>query len=252
MVKTGALGSKKDESEYVKQVSGLAKIKSGDEQCEVTFLETTNKFGNGEVFKKFALDDLPKFPKIHPQTEATYKIRLQQDALQIESIFPANGRFQAILVDMGRRPEQDAAPIPYEGKPYKEGMIPPMMFFAVYKITAGPMKGAQAPYFLHYKFMDDGQGMTTFKGDADNVKATRLHQLIDWANRHGLIDDVIQWPEDGNILPVLLNRALEKKVTVNLEVKNGWISELVDADNYGPSEEEQGTPATKSDDDSDL
>lgn len=240
MAKTGALGHKEN-SEYVPQVSGLATIKTGETKAKVTFDESSKEFDNGTSTKTVPLGELPKFPKIQPNSENKYRVRLNKEGDQIDSIFPAEGHFMAKVIDMGRRKDAESEPEPYEkvfgvGTPKESHHLE---FFPIYKITQKGMKGAQAPYFLHYKFDDDGKGFTTFYGNPDNPKATRLLQLIDWCNKHGVIDEPISWPEDGNICPELLERALEADREVEIIVKDGYIKELLSVGDYGNDEESE-------------
>lgn len=247
--RTGALGHKEN-SEYVPQVGGMATIKTGEKFALVTFEDGNKKFENGTNQKKIKLEDLPKYPKIGPGSEEKrYRIRLNKDGDAVESIFPAEGHFYAKIIDFGRRPKEDEDPQPYE-KVYQQGTPKEsrhLEFYATYKITKGGMKNASAPYFLHYKFDDRGDGFATFIGNPDNAKATRLIQLIEWANKHGLIDEEIPWPEDGNILPTLLERALDTDREVEIIVKDGWINDILSTGSYedGSDEEEEEKPKAK-------
>jgi len=233
-LKTGALGSK--QSEYVKRVGGLATIKVGEKFCFVKFEDSNVKFADGSSAKKIPLSELPKFPKLQvtPQGQEPphYRVRLNPDATEIESITPASGKFSAKLFDFGRQ-SPDVDPVPYE-KRYKDEK-PYMAFNALFKITKGAMKGAIVSYFLHYKF-DEDNGNTTFVGNPDNPKATRLVQLIKFCNALGMIDDVIPWPEDGNVLPTLLERGLEADREVQILIQDGYMSEIIEEENYGDAE----------------
>lgn len=247
MAKTGAFGFK-DNNEYTPQVSGLATIKTGEQFALVTFDDNSKTFDNGTSKKKIKLEDMPKYPRLQTNTENHYRVRLNKDGDQVESIFPAEGHFVAKVIDMGRRPKDDEPPQPYE-KVFGQGTPKEshhLEFYVTYKVSKGPLKNATAPYFLHYKFDGTADGFATFSGNPDNPKATRLLQLIDWCNKHGVIDDQIAWPEDGNILPELLDRAIESDREVELIVKDGYIKELLAVGGYGDSEpEEDEKPAPK-------
>ena len=101
MAKTGALKSKMD-SEYTPQVSGLARVKVGETFALVTFEDTSKEFDNGKNVKKIALADMPKFPKLQPNTEKVYRVRLNKEGDLVDSLFPAEGHFVAKVIDMGR------------------------------------------------------------------------------------------------------------------------------------------------------
>jgi len=234
-VNTGKLGYKAS-SDFQRKVSGLATIKVGENKCLVTFEDNNKHFSDGTNSHKFNLDELPKFPHLQQtpkdQEPPHYRVRLNQDATEIESITPANGKFTAKLFDFGR--QTDADPLPFE-KVFKEGTPQEsrhLEFTALYKISRGAMKGAVAVYYLHYKFADE-EGFARFEGNPENPKATRLHQLIQFCNAHKMIDDVIQWPEDGNVLPVLLERGLEADNEVNILLKDGYVNEIVQEEFYG-------------------
>lgn len=246
MAKTGALGHKEN-SEYTPQVSGLATIKTGEQFAMVTFEDGSKEFDNGTNKKKISLADLPKYPKLPTNSEKRYRVRLNKEGDQIDSIFPAEGHFVAKVIDMGRRPNEGDEPQPYE-KVFGQGTPKEsrhLEFFVVYKVSKGPLKNATAPYFLHYKFDDRGDGFTTFSGNPDNPKATRLLQLIDWCNKHNTIDEDIPWPEDGNVLPLMLERALESDREVELIVKDGYIKELLEIGSYGDDEPDDEKPKAK-------
>lgn len=248
MAKVGAFGFK-DNNEYTPQVSGLATIKVGESFALVTFEDASKEFDNGTNKKKIALGDMPKSPKLQPNTEKRYRVRLNKEGDQIDSLFPAEGHFVAHVYDAGRRPKEDEEPQPYE-KVFGQGTPKEsrhLEFYFMYKITKGPLKGATAPYFLHYKFDDNGDGFATFTGNPDNPKATRLMQLIDWCNKHIEMEEQIPWPEDGNIVPALLERALEADREVEIIVKDGYIKELMAIDSYDgePEDEKPAKPASK-------
>lgn len=251
--KTGAFGFK-ESNEYTPQTAGMATIKVGETFALVTFEDGSKEFDNGTNKKKIKLEDMPKFPKLASGTEKRYRVRLNKEGDMIDSLFPAEGHFVAKVIDAGRRKEKDSEPEPYEkvfglGTPKESRHLE---FYVTYKVTKQAMKGATAPYFLHYKFDDNGQGFATFTGNPDNPKATRLLQLVDWCNKHGVIDEQISWPEDGNIVPELLDRAIEADREVELIVKDGYIKELLTIGDYEESdidnpvvEPKAKAPATK-------
>lgn len=218
---------------YEKKLVGIVDVVTGKSKAKFTLTEEGKTFKGGETSITFAFDDLPSRPKLKPEQKEPrqYRIRMSQDGSEIEAITPALGHFHAKLVDLGKRPEEGAEPIPFE-KVYAEGTPKQnrhFEFFAVYEIVEGQYKGVQLPaYYLHYKFEEDpdNPGFARFAGNFDNSKATRLFQLRDWGNAHGLWVDPIEWDET-TILPTLLERALESDKVVDLTIKDGYIKELL-------------------------
>lgn len=230
MAKNMALGSRPKE-EYQRKLVGIVTIVTGKEMARLTLTEDGKTFSNGTDTLKVLLKDLPKHPRIAPDDKSgkEYRVRMNQDGDEVEAITPVRGHFQAKLVDLGPRPEKDADPAPFE-KVFDEGGPKESRhfeFFAVYEITSGAFKGVQLPaYWMHYKFEEDpdNEGMTRFAGNFENKKASRLFQLRDWGNAHHLWEKEIPWDEDeGNILPTLLERALENDVEVEVNLAGGYI-----------------------------
>lgn len=233
--RTGALGFKEN-GEYTPVTSGIAVIKVGEQFARVTFEDGSKKFDNNTNTKKVPVTDLPKFPKLQAGSENRFYTRLNKDGDQVDTIFPVEGHFIAKVVDMAKGGGDKPRPIEKvfgQGTP-KESRY--SVFFPIYKIVKGPMKGAQGSYQLHYKFVDRGDGFAAFYGNPDNPKATRLLQLMDWCNRHVVVDEDIVWPEDGNICPELFQRALDSDVEVEIIVKNGFIDNLLSLNSYGEDE----------------
>lgn len=240
MAKTGALGHK-ESSEYTPQVRGIATVKVGEQFALVTFEDDGKRFDNGKNAKKIKLEDMPKLPKLQSGTENRFNVRLNEDGDSVDSLFPVEGHFVAKLIDMAKGKGEE--PMPFEkqykpqpgeaeGKRYR-------VFYPIYKITKGALKGATNSYTVHYKFDDDGRGFATFVGNPDNAKATQLQRTVDWCNKHKVIEEPISWPEDGNICPELFERAMDADVEVELIVKNGFIDSLLSLNEYGDEEEEE-------------
>lgn len=228
MANKNVLSANKTESK--KRATGVATVKAGEAKVRVTFRNEDTWFDNGKNSKTFAYDDLPKTPKISPNSEEEYFVVLSPDKDEIQSFGPVEGVFTAKCVDLSR-PNADEDPAPYEVTPKNEKWEAYLAFNAYFEIQSGSFKKLQIPYFLHYKFEESktDEGMTAWKGDPENRKATRLHQLIEFCEKLNLVAEPIEWPEDGNILPVLLDRILENNKIVKIVVKNGYIESLMSA-----------------------
>jgi hypothetical protein len=227
-----ALGFKKND--FAKKLVGIVEIVTGDKKAKLTLVEDGKKFANGTDTITVDLASLPKRPVIKPgeKTPRQYRVRMNPDGDGVEAITPVRGYFKARLVDLGKRENKDADPAPYE-KVWNEGKDNEnrhMEFFAVYEIVEGAYRGVQLPaYQIHYKFEEspDEEGFTRFTGDPNNPKATRLHQLVEWGEYHGSIwSEPIRWPDDGNILPELLERVLDADTVVNLVMDKGYIQSI--------------------------
>lgn len=229
MAKKMALGSRPQE-QYAKKLVGKVLVITGEKKAKLVLQEEDGRtFANGTDTLTVNLSDLPKVPKIQPndKTGKEYRVRMNNEGDEVEALTPIRGHFQAKLVDLGPRPEKDADPLPKEkvfdeGGPKEERHLE---FFAVYEITTGLFKGVQLPgYWMHYKFEEDpeNEGFTRFAGNFQNKKATRLFQLRDWGNVHGLWEEDLPW-DDVSILPELLERALDKDVEVEVNLSDGYI-----------------------------
>ena len=217
---------------FEKKLVGIVVATVGEKRAKFELVEDNNKtFSDGSKSIKVNLADLPAVPKLTEKDNGKqFRIRMNSEGDEIEAITPVTGHYTAKLIDLGpRKNGKDSDPEPDEkddsrfdnGKSHLE-------FFAVYKIVEGRYKGVQMPaYNLHYKFEDDGNGMTRFAGNTENPKATRLHQLVNFGMLHKMFDEEIEYPEDGNILPTLLERALDADVTVDITVKNGYITDVL-------------------------
>jgi hypothetical protein len=227
MAKKSALGGRSQE--YTRKFVGLATLVTGEKKAKFTLTEEDKKLPNGETSITVLLSDLPNQPKIQPNEKQPkeYRIRLNRDGDAIEAIMPVRGHFTGKLVDLGKRPEKDADPVPFE-KVFHEGQKDEerhLEFFAVYQITSGFFKGVQLPaYNMHYKFEEnpENEGFTRYAFNTSNPKATRGHQLIQWMEVHGLDTEPIPW-DDDTILPTLLERALENDVPVEINMSKGYI-----------------------------
>lgn len=228
---TKNLGMKfKAQTEFKKKLVGLVDVITSDTSAKFTLTEEGKEFENGTTSFKAKLADLPKHPKLptNLKTPRQYRIRMNEDGDEIEAIQPVRGSFRAKLIDLGKRANKDSEPTPYE-KWYHKGEKDENMhleFFVVYEIIEGPFKGVQLPaYNLHYKFDQDPEedDMTRFN-TANTPQAKQLHRLIEWGEvQGGLFDNPIEWPDDGNILPTLLERALDADREVMVILDKGYI-----------------------------
>lgn len=212
---------------------GPAKIVTGEKAAKITFVgENAPEFDNGETSAKFDLADLPKTPRLPKNATGMYFVKLSRDKDEVLGIGPLEGMFDARVVDLSR-PQEDQDPAPYEIVPKDENWNPYLAFNAYWEILSGTFKGSRISQFFHYKFDSDEDGMTIYDGQPNNPKAKWLPRLVEFCEKTGCVDDPIKWPDDGNILPVLLERILAEGRKVNIVVKNGYIDSLLSGDSYG-------------------
>lgn len=250
---TIALGSRS--SEFEKKVVGVVSVITGKTKAKLTMQDSEKKFKNGANSITVDLDSLPKRPKILPDDKSgkEYRVRMSQDGDEVEAFTPVRGHHTAKLVDIGYHKEGEA-PYPKEKPNWGDSENTHLEFFATYEITSGPFKGVQTPgLFLHYKFEEDPEdrGFTRFAGNFENKKSTRLFQLRDWGQAHGLWEEAIPWDDDeGNILPIILERALENDREVELTFDKGYIILVQASENYEEPEDaddvEEEFPPVKS------
>jgi hypothetical protein len=243
----------KSQEEFKKRWVGIVEVKTGEKVAQFTSVDTykdrdsgkdiLKTFDNGTTVLKLNLTDLPKDAKriLKPgmKDARKFRIRLNQDGDELENIGPVSGMFSAHLDYIGPAKEgQD--PAPYE-KFFHKGQSDEnshLEFFASYKVTEGLFKGVDLPaYFLHYKFEgipegEEDEGMTRFD-TVDTPQASQLHRLQDWAEVHGnILDDPIVWPEDGNILTTLQERAMDADREVSVYIEKGYIKSIQAKENY--------------------
>lgn len=226
-----------------KKVYGVGTVKAGKASARVTIFDHDRKTGmvkkNADgtpvvIFtEKFGLSDLPSVPKIAPESEGEYNIVISRDKASVEKLGPAEGHALAKLKDFCR-PEEGAAPEFYvvtkknqnqEEYSYRE-------FWADFTILKGKFKNVDVRIWLRYIFEEDpdNEGFARWAGNPDNPNAIHLPKLINFCDKLGMIDEDIEWPEDGNLLPELLRRGLEAGKIVDLSFKNGFISDIMAAD----------------------
>lgn len=239
-----ALGQR-SKSDFAKKLVGVVEVTVGETKAKFELVDEGKKFANGKNTLIVPLDELPPFPKLtQAHSGKQFRIRMNNDGDEVEALTPVSGHYTAKLIDLGPRKEKDDDPTPFErvfdeGGPKEERHLE---FFAVYKIVSGAFKGVQMPgYYLHYKFEKDEDGKVRFAGNFENKKATRLFQLRDWGVLHGMFNEEIEW-DDVTILPELLERGLENDVLVDIIVKDGYIKEVLPAQDDEPFQEPKVLP----------
>lgn len=208
-----------------KKTYGLATIQVGTEgkKARVTFLDSQDHYD-------FGMDAFPRTPKLERGSKDTFMVVLSADKTEVEKVGPSDGTFHAKVVEISR-PEEGADPAPYQvEKVVKTGdkagqKYSYMEFKLFFEIQRGRFKGVQIPCWLHYLWEQDPDDpeFTRWKGDVSNPNAKHLPRLVDVSEQVGAVDSPIEWPEDGNILPVYFDRILKADKMVMLVIKKGFI-----------------------------
>ena len=212
MTNTNALEYSKNEA----RTKGIAAVTVGNSKVRV-------EFADGKFDKKFPKDALPDVPTFGSGEEAEdFFVVINADKTEIESIGPVQGIFRARCVDFSRPDGEDSDPAPYEksgsdGK--KEWSY--MAFNAFFQITKDRFKGVRIPKFFHYKFKDNGKSYAKWDGSLESKNAKWLPVLVEFCEVMEIVNEPIEWPDDGNVLPELLRRLLANKKEVDIVVKNG-------------------------------
>lgn len=250
----------REQKEFAKRWTGMVSVVSGDTYAQFTSLKTTGKenkpvpFPNDKMSLKIKLADLPKEAKrvikanIPTNKPKEFRIRLNEDGDEVETVTPARGVFpNCKLVGLGPK-DKDGNWRPMLHKVYHEGEKNENShdeFIAIYEMTEGPFAGVELPgYYLHYKFEevpegDEDEGMTQFN-TADTPQASQLHKLQAWADVHGgILDEPIEWPDDGDIRPEMEERALAADVPVTLVFEKGYIDTVQPTETYDEEETEE-------------
>lgn len=235
----------------------MVQVISGDSVAKLTSIATEGKerkhkpFPDGESTLKVKIADLPKEAKRVIKANMTspkeFRVRLNEDGDEVETVTPARGVFtNCKLIGLGPK-DADGKFRPMIHKVYNEGTDKENAhdeFIAIYEIQDGPFKGVQLPgYYLHYKYEEvpegeEDEGMTQYN-TVDTPQASQLHKLQAWERTHGgIVDEPIEWPDDGDIRPTLEERALENDVTVTLVFENGYIDSVQATETYDVDDEE--------------
>jgi hypothetical protein len=252
----------RQQQEFAKRWVGVVEVKTGDSVAKFTAVETF-KDGKRKLFPgdveslKFKIAELPKAAQrvIKPgmDTSKRFRVRLSEDADEVETVTPVSGVFRARAVGLGPKTQDGEYRLIH--KVYKEGTKDENRheeFLAIYEITEGVFRGVELPgFYLHYKFEEDpeNEGLTQFN-TANTPQAKQLHKLISWAEVHGdILEADVRWlsEEDGTILGELEERILENDREVNLVFENGWIQTVQAVEDYEESEDddEEEKPAPK-------
>lgn len=237
-----ALGHREDsQSSWVSGVATFVK-KKGKVKATVTDRK-------GNITELIFSDDLfPEHPKnilkkIQKDESYSVSIRLDEDGdvEEVQTVYPADWMaIQMRLVDISRPDGEDSDPAPIEISFEKGGKeISYLVWIAYLEILSGEWKGARVPYWLNYKFESDGEGMARWMGNPDNPRATRVRQCIEFCVAVDVVSEPIEWPEDGNVLPIILARALSAKTTLNTSGKSGQVETIISMDPKDVVEEDE-------------
>lgn len=186
---------------------------------------------DGERAKKFefsrsALPDVPKFDKDIPNPKELY-ISLDEGDEKIRRISPLTGTFKVKLVDFSRPDGQDAPPKFFEIDGGKYGKGPQKVFTAFLEVTEGFWKGCIVPArYMAYKFAGDSDGNLCWTFDPNatgqyrSPKGLLLKSLCEVSE---ILAEPMKFPEDGNILPELLERAKKNPVVFGVTIEKGKV-----------------------------
>ena len=214
-----------------KWVNGNAKFAERDGKWAVKFIES------GEVWK-FDADKLPEFPaKI--STEIEYYVSLALDEFEtkvevVQSIRPLRWRDELMLVVDCTRTDGGKGEPTFYTKTYKydKGDTEVSQVNWMLEFQEGDYKGVIVPYNVHYRFTSDAEGNTIWNFSQyqyEYKNATRIRQVVEfYAEQMEVVspDWPMKWPDDGNVVPELLARILQKKRYVRTFGKDGWISDM--------------------------
>jgi hypothetical protein len=232
----------KQQKEFPQKTYGIGTVKAGKNKVRVIIHD--GKSGE-EVFNgMFGFDDLPKIPKIEPESgEHEFNIVLSGDKDCIEKLGPVEGHFLARFVDFARPdPDEMPTPVTKEKTNNKGEKYFVDEFYPEFEIIKGKFKGVRIRHWLHHLFQQDPDDleMAAWKGDLSNPNAKWLPRLVDFCSKVGadFENNPPAWPENGNLLPEILSRGLQANKIVDLTIKKGFISDILSAD-YEEEEEEK-------------
>ena len=202
---------------------------------------------------------LPEFPKkIREKDTYFVELRLDEDGdvADVSNIRPAKWMgLKMQMVDMTRpSPDEDPAPYSYTAN-YSGKEVEETCFYMFWECVDPESEffGVRFPNRYFYKFKNDGNGMVMWDGNYDNPKATRLHRVVDHLAMVKAVEQPIEWPEDDNILPTLLARALAAGVVVETAGggKFAGISEMIESKSPAKPVEKNSKPSDEDDEDFD-
>lgn len=171
-------------------------------------------------------------------------VGLNQEMSEIVAFRPINAMVTCKFDRLVSKEDEPPAPIqkPAGTGHRKDGTTfpikPYMAFMALLTIT-GPKEyaGMQIPLFLHYLFVDDGEGSTMLKGAGKN--ADLLEEFLESA---GVLDDAL--PFTDNVLPKLQRRILAKGKEFMVILKGGWVDSFAElpVTEQGATEDDVAVP----------
>lgn len=205
----------------------------GQETVRLSFLDKLEADGVPESVK-VNLEDLPNVPTMPKAGTLIGEAQVLFDTKKkkVISINPFSGRFTAKAIELGPKDQDGTTPIfKTKEKAYENG-DDDLSFWCSYQITADPdnnglFVGCTPRFHLKYKFFNN-DGLVSILGDPSNVKATRVRQLIEWGDAHGIYDVDMPWPKDGkNVLPGLQYRLQnDNTAEVQINIERGYIDKV--------------------------
>ena len=203
--------------------------KEGTQKWKVTFEDK-------EVYK-FLEDLLPEFPaKVMEGKEYYVSLIREKDSegsptdvvKEVESIRPMKWRDELVLVVDATRIDDE--PSFYSKKnTYDESKPEIRMVNWFLEFQEGDYKGVRVPYNVHYRFQPDTDGNASWdftQYQYEYPKSTRIHQCVEFYDKlMDVLSPPIEWTEDGNIIPALLARILDKKQYLIISGVEGWIDD---------------------------
>lgn len=259
-----AFGTVKPTYEKSKRTIGAAQVTYMEGKVKITYLPKVDykkkdgsmievTFPDGKVSKIFEMSAMPAV--IDPGFDETLVVTADEDGSIVFA--PFNGTYKCTFEGFWKPNGENTPPIWKESEPKtwnakgKSKTYTTLDFRAYYKIAVNPFfKGVILTDFLRYMFAkNEANGMAAFTFEM--VSPTRAKQspqgqkLLDSLGSGGALDEQIEWPEDGNILPELERRMLKANKMVILTVKDGWVTDITPVSKLSDSDEVVETPAPK-------
>lgn len=232
-------------SSNISYFHGLVRV--GDEKFLITFLDGKNEHedvrGKKEDLPTNVQKNLPK----GAQFDAAVIFDDDNDA--VIALNPWEGKFVGVGQDIGPRVDGADSPPMYkiETKPGKDGKpYDDKSFWESFEILSAVFSegnvfvGSKPRAYLKYKFHVRNDGFVDISGTDASKHTKKLKNAIIY---QGLGDEDIVPPEDGNILPELLDRVQENKRKVYIHFSDGFLNDFspireydanVDVDNENP------------------
>lgn len=220
-------------SSFSKWASGVCKFKAlSDGRLEVK-VKVWDRETKKTVLKKYIFHDslMPKVPaKIHEEDEYFVELVLDDSGNGVEKVYsirPSRWSDELMLVVDMTRPGMDEANPPAAYGPDTYGRMKINAFLA---FQEGEFKGVRVPYNLLDKFQNDGHGEVGFAFTQDTLdlpNASRIREFFEFYDGlMGVLDDPIEWPDDGNPYPELLDRIKANKRYVRTSGKEGRVIDI--------------------------